>query len=192
MSARVAEIRQDAVAHVFRDKAVVMPDRRAAPVLIRLCDHVAQIFGVHPGGECGRPHQVAEHHGQLAALGVRNRGEHGRGDRSGQNGRQGDRRGSRKSRLAAGVVGSAMGSGRAARPSAAKTRNSPSRSVAMCNAPINTRRTERRSKLQSSARRRTWRRVCRHWRSRTRSSSARRRGRCSAIISTSRIWGPMS
>ncbi len=32
----------------------------------------------------------------------------------------------------------------------------------------------------------------RHWRSVTRSSSARRRARCSTITSTSRIWGPMS
>src|SRR6516165_9529594 len=31
MSARVAEIDEDAVAHVFRDKAIVMPDRGAAP-----------------------------------------------------------------------------------------------------------------------------------------------------------------
>ena len=45
---------------------------------------------------------------------------------------------------------------------------------------------------QSSARRRTWRRVSRHWRSRTRSSSARPPARCLAITSTSRIWGPMS
>ena len=45
---------------------------------------------------------------------------------------------------------------------------------------------------QSSARRRTWRRVSRHWRSRTRSSSARPPARCSAITSTSQIWGPMS
>ena len=45
---------------------------------------------------------------------------------------------------------------------------------------------------RSSARRQTWRRVCRHWRSRTRSSSARPRGRCSAIISSLRTWGPTS
>ena len=86
MGARVAEIDEDAVAHVLRDKAVVAPDRRAAPALIRR-DHIAQIFGVHPGGECRRSHQVAKHHGQLAALGLRRRG--GR-DRRGQN-RRGDR-----------------------------------------------------------------------------------------------------
>jgi hypothetical protein len=69
VGARVAEINEDAVAHVLGDKAVIMPDRRAAPVLKR-GDDIAQIFGVHPGGECRRPHQIAEHHGQLAALGL--------------------------------------------------------------------------------------------------------------------------
>ena len=83
MGARVAEIDQDAVAHVLRDKAVVAPDRRAAPVLIRR-DDIAQIFGVHPGGERRRSHQIAEHHGQLAALGLRRRGN--------RSGRWGDRR----------------------------------------------------------------------------------------------------
>ena len=47
MGARVAEIDEDAVAHELRDKAVVMPDRRAAPALKRR-DDIAQIFGVHP------------------------------------------------------------------------------------------------------------------------------------------------
>ena len=47
-------------------------------------------------------------------------------------------------------------------------------------------------KPRSSARRRTWPHACRRWRSRTRSSSARRRARCSAITSTSRIWEPRS
>ena len=78
MGARVAEINEDAVAHVLRDKAVVMPDRGTAPALIRR-DDIAQIFGVHPGGECRRSHQVAEHHGQLAALGLRRRGARDRG-----------------------------------------------------------------------------------------------------------------
>ena len=77
MGARVAEIDEDAVAHVLRDKAVVAPDRGTAPALKRR-DHIAQIFGVHPGGECGRSHQVAKHHGQLAALGLRRRGWRGR------------------------------------------------------------------------------------------------------------------
>ena len=81
MGARVAEINEDAVAHVFRDKAVVAPDRGTAPALIRRND-IAQIFGVHPGRECRRSDQVAKHHGQLAPLGVRWYGHHGRGSRS--------------------------------------------------------------------------------------------------------------
>jgi monoamine oxidase len=64
-----AEIDQDAVAHELRDKTVVAPDRGTAPVLKRR-DDIAQIFRVHPGRECRRPDQVAEHHGQLAALGL--------------------------------------------------------------------------------------------------------------------------
>jgi Adenylate and Guanylate cyclase catalytic domain len=38
--------------------------------VLKRCDDIAQIFGVHPGGECRRSHQVAKHHGQLAALGL--------------------------------------------------------------------------------------------------------------------------
>ena len=107
MGARVAEIDEDAVAHVLRDKAVVAPDRGTAPVLIRR-DHIAQIFGVHPGRECGRSHQVAKHHGQLAALGLRRRGDRGwrdRCDRRGRNRRQGDRRGGRRKCRGRGVAG---------------------------------------------------------------------------------------
>jgi hypothetical protein len=58
------------VIRLFRDKAVVAPDRGTAAVLERR-DDIAQIFGVHPGGECGRSDEVAKHHGQLAAFGVR-------------------------------------------------------------------------------------------------------------------------
>jgi hypothetical protein len=52
MGARVAEIDEDAVAHILGDKAVVAPDHGTVAALIRT-DHIAQIFGVHPGGECG-------------------------------------------------------------------------------------------------------------------------------------------
>jgi hypothetical protein len=86
------------------DKAVVMPDRRAAAVLIR-GDHIAQIFGVHPGGECRRSHEIAKHHRQLAALGVRCYGDRDRRDGRGQNGRQGDRRGGRCECWGRGVAG---------------------------------------------------------------------------------------
>ena len=56
-------------------------------------DDIAQIFGIHPGGECGRSHQVAEHHRQLAPLSLRRRGNRSRGDRRGRNRRRGDRLG---------------------------------------------------------------------------------------------------
>jgi hypothetical protein len=65
-----------------------MPDRGTAPALVR-DDDIAQIFGVHPGGERGRSDEIAKHHGQLAALGLRRRGGRGRRD---QSRRQGDRR----------------------------------------------------------------------------------------------------
>ncbi len=104
MGARVAEIDQDAVAHVLGDKAVVAPDRGTAPALKRR-DDIAQIFGVHPGRECGRSDQVAKHHGQLAALGLRCRGDRGRRDRRGRNRRQGDRRGDRCKCRRRGVAG---------------------------------------------------------------------------------------
>ncbi len=98
MGARIAEIDQDAVAHVFRDKAVVAPDRSTAAALKRR-DDIAQIFGVHPGGECRRPHQVAKHHGQLAALGLRRRGDRGRRIGRGQNRRQDNPLGRKGGRL---------------------------------------------------------------------------------------------
>jgi hypothetical protein len=65
-----------------------MPDCGTAPVLIRR-DHIAQIFRVHRGGERRRSHQVTEHHGELAALGVERRTERGRGERRGRNRRRG-------------------------------------------------------------------------------------------------------
>jgi hypothetical protein len=88
MGARVAEVDEDPVAHELRDKAVVAPDRRAAPVLERR-DDIAQIFGVHPGRERGRSHQVAKHHGQLATFGIGHRGR--RDGRQVALGRKGDR-----------------------------------------------------------------------------------------------------
>ena len=133
MGARVAEIDEDAVAHVLRDKAVVMPDRRAAPALIR-GDDIAQIFGVHPGGERRRSHQVAKHHGQLAALGLRRRGDRGRAkparrpaNRARPQGRSASRRAARPAMVAA-APWARVGP---ARPSGAQTRSSPSTSAAM-------------------------------------------------------------
>ena len=90
MGARVAEIDENAVAHVLRDKAVVAPDRGTAAALKRR-DHIAQIFWVHPGRQRRRSHQIAEHHGQLAALGLRCSGGRRWGDRQVALGRKGGR-----------------------------------------------------------------------------------------------------
>jgi hypothetical protein len=68
MGTRIAEIHQDAVAHVFRDEAVVTFDGLGAAGLKR-GDHIAQVLGVHRGGERGRSDQIAKHDCQLAAFG---------------------------------------------------------------------------------------------------------------------------
>jgi hypothetical protein len=80
MGTRIAEIDQDAVAHIFRDKAVVAPDRGTAPALIRR-DDIAQIFRIHPSRERRRPHQIAKHYGQLATLGLGRRNRRDRRSR---------------------------------------------------------------------------------------------------------------
>ena len=67
MRPRVAEIDQDAVAHVFRDKAVKVPDEISDAAVIR-SDHLAQILGIEPRRKLGRADEVAEHNRQLPAL----------------------------------------------------------------------------------------------------------------------------
>ena len=70
MRPRVAEIDQDAVAHVLRDKAVEPPDDFGDGAVIS-GDDLAQILGIEPRRERGRPDQIAEHHRQLPALRLR-------------------------------------------------------------------------------------------------------------------------
>ena len=65
----IAEIDQDAVAHVFGDEALVLADDGRAALLIGP-DHVLQILGIEPARERGRIGQIAEHHGQRPPLGV--------------------------------------------------------------------------------------------------------------------------
>ena len=62
-----AEIGQDAIAHVAGDKPVVARDHIAAEGSIRV-QQAAQLFGVELFTQRRRTHQVAEHHGELAAL----------------------------------------------------------------------------------------------------------------------------
>ena len=64
MRLRVAEIDQDAVAHVLGDKAVELGDDLGDGAVIR-GDDLAQILGIEPRRERGRADQIAEHHRQL-------------------------------------------------------------------------------------------------------------------------------
>jgi hypothetical protein len=69
MGLRVAEIHQDAVAHIPGDKAAGPGDYFGDSAVIG-GDHLAQILGIEPRRECGRADQVAEHHRQLPAFGL--------------------------------------------------------------------------------------------------------------------------
>ena len=62
-----AEIGQDAITHVAGDKPVVARDHIAAEGSIRV-QQAAQFFGVELFTQRRRTHQVAEHHGELAAF----------------------------------------------------------------------------------------------------------------------------
>ncbi len=66
---RVAEVHEQPVAEVLRDVARVALDHCRRRILIGAHD-AAEIFGVEALREIGGAHQVAEHHGELAALGV--------------------------------------------------------------------------------------------------------------------------
>ena len=69
MRPRVAEIDQNAVAHVLGDKPIEAPDDVGDGAMIR-ADHLAQILGIEPCRERGRTDQIAEHHRQLPTLGI--------------------------------------------------------------------------------------------------------------------------
>ncbi len=68
MGAREAEIGQHAVAHELGDEAVVARDRARTGVLIGAND-LAHVLGIEPRRQRGRADEVAEHDGELAALG---------------------------------------------------------------------------------------------------------------------------
>jgi hypothetical protein len=70
MRLRIAEINQYAIAHVVGDKAVEPGNNFGYSVVI--CgDDLAQIFGIEPRRKRGRADQIAEHHRQLSAFGIR-------------------------------------------------------------------------------------------------------------------------
>ncbi len=58
---------QDAITHVAGDKPVVAGDHLAAEGSIRV-QQASQFFGVELFTQRRRTHQVAEHHGELAAF----------------------------------------------------------------------------------------------------------------------------
>jgi hypothetical protein len=66
--ARIAEINENAVAHVFGDKTAVTLDSRGAAAMIG-ADDVAQILGIELSRKGRRADEVAEHHGELPSFG---------------------------------------------------------------------------------------------------------------------------
>ena len=66
---RVAEIDQDTVAHVLRDKPIELADNTGDSAMID-GDDLAQILGIQVRRQRGRTRQIAEHHRQLPAFGV--------------------------------------------------------------------------------------------------------------------------
>ena len=67
VGARIAEINQHAVAHVFGDEPVEAAHRFRCAAVIG-ADHLAQLLGIEPRCHRRRADQIAEHHRQLPAL----------------------------------------------------------------------------------------------------------------------------
>ena len=80
MRLRIAEIDQDAVAHVPRDKAAEALDHLGDGAVIGAED-LAQILWIQPRRQLRRADQIAEHHRQLSPLGFRLGPAHRRRDR---------------------------------------------------------------------------------------------------------------
>jgi hypothetical protein len=66
---RVAEINQHSVAHILGDKPIEASDDVGDGAVVG-GDNLAQILGIEPRRQLGRPDQIAEHHGQLPAFGL--------------------------------------------------------------------------------------------------------------------------
>jgi hypothetical protein len=60
MRLRIAEIDEDAVAHVFGDEPVVATDKLGDPNMIGT-DHFAQVLRIKPRREGGRANKIAKH-----------------------------------------------------------------------------------------------------------------------------------
>ena len=65
---RIAEIDEHAVAQIFGDETAVAAHRLGDACLIGR-NQLAQVFGVHLTGECGRTDKIGKHDGDLATLG---------------------------------------------------------------------------------------------------------------------------
>ena len=72
MRLRIAEINENAVAHVPGDEAIEPGDDFADRTVI-CADDLTQILGIEPSRELGRTDQIAEHHRQLPALSIDSR-----------------------------------------------------------------------------------------------------------------------
>jgi hypothetical protein len=69
MRLRIAEIDQDAIAHIFGDKAAIAADV-VGDAAMAGADDLAQILGIEARRQRRRTNQVAKHHRQLASLGL--------------------------------------------------------------------------------------------------------------------------
>src|SRR5215470_8362258 len=67
MGPRITEIDEHSVAHVLRHKAIEAANAFGNALLVG-SDDLAQVLGIHARRKRRRPYQVAEHHGDLAAL----------------------------------------------------------------------------------------------------------------------------
>ena len=68
MGLRIAEIGQHPVAHVFGDETAGFVHQIGAAMVVCTND-LAHVLGIEPRRQRGRADEIAEHHGELAALG---------------------------------------------------------------------------------------------------------------------------
>src|SRR5215472_8231210 len=68
MCLRVSEVREHAIAHVLRYKSAGLGNLFGAAAVVAAHDF-PHVFGIETSGESGRADEVAEHDGNLPALG---------------------------------------------------------------------------------------------------------------------------
>jgi hypothetical protein len=67
VSLGIAEIRKNAVAHVFGDETAVTLDHSRATTMV-CADDFPQVLRIEPRRQGGRAHEIAEHHRELTAF----------------------------------------------------------------------------------------------------------------------------